>query len=171
MHYVNAFNVSQECIPVGCIPAARWPYAAVCSWGGGGCLLWGGCIPACSEADTLPRRGQNSWHTLVKILPWPNFVATGNEFIASGLIKNNRILLWIVCQSGPVGASDRSPSCCWWPILSSFFHNSRIIGRIEQKLFSKKIRGMTRDWTQITCLTVRHFNHYTWMFSVLVVRL
>ena len=66
----------QECIPVGCVPAARWPYAAagsrfpggggVCSQGGsapGGCLLlgggllWsrgGGCIPACTEADPPP---------------------------------------------------------------------------------------------------------------------
>ena len=62
----------------------------VCSGGcllPGGCLLWGGllwgvsalggvCIPACTEAD--PPCVQNSWHTLVKILPWPNFVAAGN---------------------------------------------------------------------------------------------
>ena len=37
--------VQQECIPVGCVPAARWPYAGVCSWGGSvprGCLLLGG---------------------------------------------------------------------------------------------------------------------------------
>ena len=27
---------------------------------------------------------------------------------------------------------------------------------------------MTRDWTQITCLVVKYFNHYTRMFSVLV---
>ena len=25
----------QECIPVGCAPAACWPYAWVCFWGGG----------------------------------------------------------------------------------------------------------------------------------------
>ena len=103
----------QECIPVGCVPAARWPYAAVCfPWGWcllGGCLLgggvswgvwsggwwllqggpvWGvvvsglggkggGYIPACTEADTP--HGQNSWHTLAKILPWPNFVAAGKN--------------------------------------------------------------------------------------------
>ena len=39
----------------------------------------GGYIPACTEADTP--RGQNSWHTLVKILPWPNFVAAGKYII------------------------------------------------------------------------------------------
>ena len=101
----------QECIPVGCVPAARRPYAGVCFQGGcllpvgllgggrfclfrGVCLVWGvsapgecvcsrggvcslggsacsgewgvvcllqgcvsapgGCIPACTEADTLP---------------------------------------------------------------------------------------------------------------------
>ena len=53
--------VQQECIPVGCVPAAHWPYAGVCFPGGvsaprgllwgcvcsggvsalGGCLLWG----------------------------------------------------------------------------------------------------------------------------------
>ena len=94
-------NYVQECIPVGCVPAARWPYAAVCF--PGGCLVRGGAawsrggicsggsapggvpgpggIPACTEADTLPflPRGQNSWHTLVKILPWPNFVAAAKN--------------------------------------------------------------------------------------------
>ena len=42
-------------------------------WSGGGCLVWGG-IPACTEADTPPV----DRHTLVKTLPWPNFVAAGN---------------------------------------------------------------------------------------------
>ena len=47
----------QECIPVGCVPAARWPYAGVCFPGGvcsqggvsapGGCLLWGGLLRGC----------------------------------------------------------------------------------------------------------------------------
>ena len=72
----------QECIPVGCVPAAHWPYAGVCFFPGGGgvcsgggvgwvsapgggvCYLGGsgpgvggggwGCIPACTEADTPP---------------------------------------------------------------------------------------------------------------------
>ena len=47
----------------------------ICSWGGGVCS--GGCIPARTEADTPP--GQNSWHTLVKILPCRNFVADGKN--------------------------------------------------------------------------------------------
>ena len=32
----------QECIPVGCVPAARRPYAGVC-FPEGVCLLWGVC--------------------------------------------------------------------------------------------------------------------------------
>ena len=40
---------NQECIPVGCVPAAHWPYAGVCFpvWGGSpwqGGLLLGGCL-------------------------------------------------------------------------------------------------------------------------------
>ena len=31
-------NSKQDCIPVGYILAARWPYLPVCSAGGGGCL-------------------------------------------------------------------------------------------------------------------------------------
>ena len=53
-------------------------------------------------------------------------------------------------------------------MLFEFFHNSRLIGWIEQKRIYKKFGDMTRDWTQITCLAVRHFNHYIRMFSVLV---
>ena len=47
----------------------------------GGCLLRGvsgpGGIPACTEADTPPSPVDR--HTLVKTLPWPNFVAAGNK--------------------------------------------------------------------------------------------
>ena len=68
IHYAILFVevLTQECIPVGCVPAAHWPYAAVYFRGGGllsalgggvsvprgcllpggvcsrGCLLWGG---------------------------------------------------------------------------------------------------------------------------------
>ena len=47
-----------------------------------------------------------------------------------------------------------------------FFHNSRPIRRIQQNKIYKKFRDFTRNWTQITCLTVRHLNHYTKLFSV-----
>ena len=53
-------NSKQECIPVGCVPAARCPYAEVCFPGGvcsrgGGCLLRGGCllVGICSGGTAL----------------------------------------------------------------------------------------------------------------------
>ena len=69
-HAVFSKNCAkQECIPVGCVPAARRPYAGVC-FPGEGCLLRGGSgpggsvpggsgpggggIPACTEADPPP---------------------------------------------------------------------------------------------------------------------
>ena len=65
---------------------------------GGVCLVWGGVpgpggcpwsggvsgpggIPACTEADTPPV----DRHTLVKTLPWPNFVAAGKYAFCSKL--------------------------------------------------------------------------------------
>ena len=65
-----------------------------CSQGGlpaGGCTCWGvyllGVVPArgctcwgCTCPGTPhPPSEQNSWHTLLKILPCPNFVAGGNN--------------------------------------------------------------------------------------------
>ena len=41
--YINT-NTKQECIPVGCVPAAHWPYAWVCFLGVGCLLLGGGCL-------------------------------------------------------------------------------------------------------------------------------
>ena len=46
------------------------------------CLVGGG-IPACTEADTPPPPVDR--HTLVKTLPWPNFVAAGNN---TGAVKS-----------------------------------------------------------------------------------
>ena len=49
----NSYMIKQECIPVGCVPAARRPYSGVCFGGGWGVSAWsrGGGIPACTEAD------------------------------------------------------------------------------------------------------------------------
>ena len=53
-------------------------------------------------------------------------------------------------------------------LVIEFFHNSRLIRRIKQKEIFQKIRDLSRNWTHITCLAVRHLNHYTKLFSVLV---
>ena len=60
-------NVShkQECIPVGCVPAARRPYSRVCFPGGGGegvgfCLVWGkSFLPV--PGGFLPVPGWGGW--------------------------------------------------------------------------------------------------------------
>ena len=92
-------DLIQVCIPVGWIPPACWPYLPACTEQG--CLLWGGGVPA-------PRRGvpapggwypsmhwgspppceQNSWHTLLKILPCPK-LAGGNDPAVSSRVKTN----------------------------------------------------------------------------------
>ena len=41
--YKSTHSVEQECIPVGCVPAARRPYAGVCF--PGGCAWSGGGVP------------------------------------------------------------------------------------------------------------------------------
>ena len=49
-----------------------------------------------------------------------------------------------------------------------FFHNSRLIRWIQLKKKFQNFSDLTRNWTQIACLTVRHLNHYTKLISVLV---
>ena len=95
------FIKKQECIPVGCVPAAYWPYAGVCfpggGWSGSGGVPGGGCIPGgllwggSGPGGGLLRGGvwYPSMHwgrtppvdrqTPVKTLPWPNFIAAGNN--------------------------------------------------------------------------------------------
>ena len=97
----------QECIPVGCVPPTHWLYFIVCA--GGMCAAHPppcmhpchACPPPphiplpymppamhtslpCMPPATYPPSpcGQNSWHSLLKILPCPNFVAGGNYIIA-----------------------------------------------------------------------------------------
>ena len=58
-------KIKQECIPVGCVPAAHLPYSGVCfpgrgcAWSGGGllgggCLLPGGALPLGGGGFSLP---------------------------------------------------------------------------------------------------------------------
>ena len=46
------------------------------------------------------------------------------------------------------------------------FRNSRLIRQSQQNKIYKKFKDLTRIWTRITSLTVRHLKHYTRMFSV-----
>ena len=47
--------------------------------GGGGCLLWGVSALGGSQHALRQTPPTVDRHTLVKILPWPNFVAAGNK--------------------------------------------------------------------------------------------
>ena len=100
------FMITQEFIPVGCVPAARWPYyAGVCF--PGGCLLQGvsapgGCVSAPGGVCLLLGVSQRAlrqtpphlWaesQTPIKTLPWPNFVAAGKNLYLtdSDLVSGN----------------------------------------------------------------------------------
>ena len=82
------------------------PGGGVCSQGGvcsRGCLLpGGGGIPACTEADTPPPLWTES-QTPVKTLPWPNFVAAGNNndvvcsFVAQYHTLLSQTILLLLC--------------------------------------------------------------------------
>ena len=49
-----------------------------------------------------------------------------------------------------------------------YFHNSHLIGRIQQNKIYKKLETWSGIEPGIACVTVRHINHYTRMFFVLV---
>ena len=66
--------IKQECIPVGCVPAARRPYAGVCFPGGclpglGGCLPGPGGGSAWSRGVCLIGGGMASQHALRQTPP------------------------------------------------------------------------------------------------------
>ena len=46
--------------------------------------------------------------------------------------------------------------------------NPRWLNRIQQTKLQNNIRDLARNWTQVACLQVRHLNHHTRMFSVLL---
>ena len=77
---MKRFSLKQECIPVGCVPAARRPYAGVCFSGGGspsgGVLHPGGGSPSrgggmASQHALRQTPPPVDRHTPVKTLPWP----------------------------------------------------------------------------------------------------
>ena len=94
----------------------------VCSWGvaarGGGVSAPGEISSqrVCSQGgvsqhalrQTPPPCGQNSLHTLVKILPWPNFVAAGNKFKTSYFGDGDliRVLNVVNCEAEHIGQTE-----------------------------------------------------------------
>ena len=104
----NRPHQKQECIPVGCVPPACWPYPSMhrvgvvypsMHWAGGVCPggVCRGCLPsgvcpggsagggsAWGVTDTHQTRGRHpllwtEWQIGVKTLPCRNFLAGGND--------------------------------------------------------------------------------------------
>ena len=81
--YAFNFKKCHTCLPPGMRPTTHSPYHAcpqscmppIMHAPHHSCPL--PCYPLCHASP--PPRWQNSWHTLVKILPCHNFVAGGNE--------------------------------------------------------------------------------------------
>ena len=125
----------QECIPVGCVPPACCPYLPACT-APGECLLLGGGggVPAPGRGSVWvePPCEQNSWHTLLKILPCPNFVACGNNRLAplsrKSLMRHcNKLTFWR--QQFYLWVPESWTHCwlwgLWWfwfPTVSSSLH-------------------------------------------------
>ena len=96
----------QECIPVGCVPAARWPYAAVCFRGGvclvqggggvclvGGGLLWGGvCSRGCLVGGVCSGGGvsQHALRQTPSPLLWTEFLTHACENITLAQLRCGR---------------------------------------------------------------------------------
>ena len=51
----------QECIPVGCVPAAHWPYAGACSWRGDVCFQGGSALGGYVSALGGVCSGGSAW--------------------------------------------------------------------------------------------------------------
>ena len=61
----------QDCIPVGCIPLACWPYLPACT-AQGGCLIRGCLLGGVVSQHALRQTPLwTEWQTGAKILPWP----------------------------------------------------------------------------------------------------
>ena len=85
------YNIKQDCIPVGCVPPARWPYLSACSVPGGLCpggsLSWGVSVPG-----GLCPRG----------------VSAGGVSVPGGSLSRGGVCLGGVCPGGHVACK-----ACW----------------------------------------------------------
>ena len=98
----------QECIPVGCVLAAHWPYVAVCFLGGcvcsggvsaprgGGCLLWEGgllqgvCLVWGVYSGGVCLVPGVSQHALRQTPPWTEFLTHACENITLAQLRCGR---------------------------------------------------------------------------------
>ena len=126
---------SQDCIPVGCVPPARWPYLPACSAQGGvccgglylvlgDCLLWGG-VPGPCGGYLLPGGCTWSWGVCSKgvsapegdvpgarggCLLWGGLLLRG-MYLDPGCVCSRECLLLGGCLLRGVYLVRYSPSC------------------------------------------------------------
>ena len=98
--YSEQLSLQQKCIPAGCIPPAHWPWGSVPTRGVymHGRYLPRGCTCPGEHTYRYTPCGQNSWHTLLKILPCPNFVA-GGKMCSSEVVLVVSEFFKHLCQS------------------------------------------------------------------------
>ena len=98
----------QDCIPVGCVPPARWPYLPTCpglgllqggggrgAWSRGGCLVPGGVVSQHSLRQTPPLWTEFLTHVYENItLPQTSFAAGKNLLLFMQQLKINSTLKW-----------------------------------------------------------------------------
>ena len=126
VHFYN----EQECIPVGCVPAAHWLYAGVCFWGvsapgGGGvggvsaprrvsawgCLLLGG-LPG----GSLLWGGVVSQHALRQTPPVNRMTDTSKNIT----LATTSVMKSSIGSSGRVGGPTNMKSM-WMPLVAICF--------------------------------------------------
>ena len=112
MSKCSNFRRKQECIPIGCVPAARWPYAGVCFLGGvlrpggvylvlgvylvggvlspggvsgaGGCLLQGGLLRGVSAPGGVSQHALRQTPPLLTESQTPVKTLPWPNFVAAG---------------------------------------------------------------------------------------
>ena len=99
---VKKIYKKQECIPVGCVPSTRWPYAGVC-FPGEGCLLQG---DVCSQEQGVCSRG---FLLLGDVCSW------GGESASGGICSGGGCLLLGVSALGGCGVCSWEGVWCLFP--------------------------------------------------------
>ena len=157
--------LKQECIPVGCVPAARWLYAGVCFRGGmqkiksekkskgvsgpgGVCLLWGGylvlggLVPGgclVSRGGCLVPRGG----CLVR-----GVSALGGVWsqgcLVSGVSGLGGVWSQGVCVSGPGGGVSSGAGCKHYPPATSLTRGNKSNQSIHYMVWLR-----VKNWVRI----------------------
>ena len=111
--YCDSFDFkNKNAFQVGCVPPANWPWGVY--------LPRGVYLPGGVPAQVLPSCEQNYWHTLLKILPCPNFVAGGKNKYG---------------QPAPIKFTTRTKRTTWRDTRGSTSHKTRHVVRSRWRIY------------------------------------